>query len=222
MGLTDSLEALVAEHDRIGSSLRSRLGPGRPAADVEAALREVGLTSSDEIVELFGWHEIRDEPSDRSRIEWFWPASPLRLDEAVRQYRMVCSIGEGALSLAQFDEAVRTHDPRGSFTGFWREDWLPLLYGGEHYAGECGIGAGSERPPVSPMWRVEFHPGDDFPTRKLEPSLTAFVDRVVELFRLGGYEWNAEYQSIEPISGVFERVGIDKNVRPWPGLPPPP
>jgi hypothetical protein len=221
VGLTESLEALVAEHDRIGSPLRSRLGPGRPAADVEAALRGVGLAPTDEIVELFGWHEIRDVPGDSSRIVWFWPASPLRLDEAVRQYRMFCSIGEGALSLAQFDEVVRTHDPRSSFTGFWRADWLPLLYASEHYAGECGIGARPERRLASPMWRVLFDPDNDFPTRKLEPSLTAFIDRIVELFRLGGYEWNAQYQSIEPLSGVFELEGLGKNARPWPGLPPP-
>jgi hypothetical protein len=63
--------------------------------------------------------------------------------------------------------------------------------------------------------------GNDFPTRKLEPSLTAFIDRIVELFRLGGYEWNAQYQSIEPLSGVFELEGLGKNARPWPGLPPP-
>jgi len=220
VGLTESLEALVAEHDRIGSPLRSRLGPGRSAADVTAALARVGLTPSDEVVELYGWHEIRDAPTDRSRIDWFWPAAPLTLDEVVDGYRMSCSIGDGALTLAQFDDLVRApRHPDESFTGFWREDWLELFYGGEVYAAECGVGTGIDRRSVSPMWRVNFHPDTGFPTMQVAPSLTAFIDRVVEMFRLGGYEWNTEYQSLEPITEVFERAGLDYNARPWPSLP---
>jgi hypothetical protein len=218
MGLTELLEALVVEHDRIGSPLRSRLGPGRTAADVEAALGAVGLTPSDEIVEFFGWHEIRDEPGDLSRLDWFWSAAPFRLEEAIRHYGINCSIGEGALTLAQFDELVRApRHPDDTFTGFWREDWLPLFYGYEYYAAVCGIAPGSERRAASPMWRVLFHP--DVPTMQLETSLTAFIDRVIEMFRLGAYEWNAEYQSVEPITAVFERAGLDYNARPWPSLP---
>jgi hypothetical protein len=129
MTLTESLEALVVEHDRIGSPLRSRLGPGVPRARVEAALQGFGLSAPEELIELFGWHEIRDEPGDRSRVEWFWPAAPLTLDEAVRTYRDVIRVGEGALTRAEFVELVRTHDPRDSLTGFWREDWFPILYG---------------------------------------------------------------------------------------------
>jgi hypothetical protein len=215
MRLTDSLEALVVEHDRIGSPLRSRLEPGRTTADVEGALGAVGLAPSDEIIEFFGWHEIRDEPGDRSRLDWFWPAAPYRLEEAIQHYGLNCSIGDGALTLAQFDELARApRHPDDTFTGFWREDWLPLFYGGEDYAAVCGM-ASAERPVASPMWRVLFHP--DAPTMQLETSLTAFIDRVIEMFRLGAYEWNAEYQSVEPITAVFEGAGLDYNARPWPG-----
>jgi hypothetical protein len=51
---------------------------------------------------------------------------------------------------------------------------------------------------------------------QLAPSLTAFVTRVIELFRLGGYVWNEEYRSLETIDEVFEREGLGYDARPWP------
>jgi cell wall assembly regulator SMI1 len=216
--LTESLNELVDEHDRIGSPLRSRLGPGLPRGKVEAALHDLGLAAPDEVLELYAWHEIRDAPSDRSRVEWFWPAAPLRLEEAIRTYREVIQVGEGALSRAQFDELVRTRDPRDSFTGFWRTDWFPILYASpENYAVECG--PGSEGATEAPVWRASWHPDTGFPNMQLAPSLTAFVTRVVELFRLGGYEWNEEYQAVSTIDEVFERQGLGSDVRPWPSMP---
>ena len=217
MALVESLEALVAEHDRIGSPLRSRLGAGVAAPTVGSTLSSLGLTATQEVTDLFGWHEIRDEADDKARIEWFWPAAPLRLDEAVRTYREMITIGDGALTRAEFDELVRTHDPRSSFTGFWREDWLPILYGHETYAVECPRAA--EPNATSGVWRVMFHPDDGFPTTRLAGSLVAFVDRVVELFRLGGYVWNEQYGSVEPVDAIFEREGLGYDTRPWPSLP---
>lgn len=216
MTLTEALDALVVEHDRIGSPLRSRLGPGVPRAKVEEALLGLGLSAPEELIELFAWHEIRDEPDDRSRIEWFWPAAPLTLDESVRTYRQVIRVGTGALTRAEFDELVRTVDPRDSFTGFWRDDWLPFLYGSpEEYALECGSSGGE-----AAVWRVSWHPDTGFPTMQLAPSLTAFVARVVELFRLGGYAWSAEYSSLVTVDEVFAREGLGYDVRPWPSAPP--
>jgi hypothetical protein len=65
------------------------------------------------------------------------------------------------------------------------------------------------------MW----HPDAGFPTMQLARSLTAFVDRVVELFRLGGYVWNDEYGALETVDAVFEREGLGYDVRPWPSTP---
>ncbi len=218
MTLAEALDQLVVEHDRIGSPLRSRLGPGVPRSKVEAALGGLGLSAPGELVELFAWHEIRDDPGDRSRIEWFWPAAPLRLDEAVRTYREVIQVGEGALTRAAFDELVRSFDPRDSFNGFWRDDWFPILYASpEEYAIECGPDAGGAA--EAAVWRVTWHPDAGFPTMQLAPSLTAFVTRVVELFRLGGYVWNEEYRSLETIDEVFEREGLGYDARPWPSAP---
>jgi hypothetical protein len=214
VSLTDSLETLVAEHDRIGSTLRSRLGPGVAAATVQSTLRELGLVATDELVELFGWHEIVDAPEDQARIEWCWSAAPFRLEEAARDYRSSMEIG--GLTKAEVEELARDMHPASSFTGFWRADWLPILYGSpETYAIECGPEAG--RGPGA-VWRVNWHPDSGFPTMQVAESLTAFVDRIVELFRLGGYEWNEHYRSVEPVHGVFERLGLGDD-RPWPSTP---
>lgn len=214
MTLTAVLDAMLVEHDRIGSPLRSRLGPGLPRADVVTALRPLGLTPPDELIELFAWHEIRDEPGDPSRVEWFWCGSPYRLDEAVRGYRQ--SIEIGGVTPAELEEHVRRMTPASSFTGFWRTDWFPILAGEpETYAIECGpataAGAG--------IWRANWHPDDSFPTMRVAPSLTAAVERVVELFRLGAYAWNVEYGSVWPVDEVFEREALDQSLRPWPSLP---
>jgi hypothetical protein len=216
--LSALLDELVVEHDRIGSPLRARLGPGRSRAEIEAALQGLGLAAPHEVVELFAWREIRDAPGDQSRVEWFWPAAPLRLDEALRSYRDMIQAGDGALTRAEVDELVRTFDPRNTFTGFWRDDWFPILYGTpEQYAVECGTAAGGEA--ASPVWRVNWHPDTGFPTMQLAPSLTAFVARVVELFRLGAYAWSEQYQSVTTIDEVFERLGLGYDVRPWPSAP---
>ena len=218
MALADVLDELVVEHDRIGSPFRSRLGPGLPRSTIEATLQGLGLSAPDEVVELFAWHEIRDAEGDRSRVEWFWPAAPLRLDEAVKTYRQVIKVGEGALTRAGFDELVRTIDPADSFTGFWRDDWFPILYGTpEEYAVECG--PNPDPPAQAAVWRVCWHPDTGFPTMQLAPSLTAFVSRVVELFRLGAYVWNTEYDSLDTVEAVFNREGLGYDVRPWPSAP---
>jgi hypothetical protein len=214
VSLTEALEAMVAEHDRIGSPLRSRLGPGLPRENVEAALAELGLTAPEELVELYGWHEITDAPDDRTRVEWFWSGEPYRLDEAVADYRR--SIEMGGVTPAELDEHVRRMTPASSFTGFWRTDWFPILSGEpETYAIECGRAARSS----AAVWRANWHPDDRFPTMRVASSLTAAVERIVELLRAGAYAWDVEHGSLQPVDEVFEQGGLDDNARPWPSLP---
>jgi len=76
MNLVDALEALVEEHDRIGSPLRDRLAPGTPRVDIESTIRGLGLSAPSELVDLFASHDVRDDPGDDARITWFWPAAP--------------------------------------------------------------------------------------------------------------------------------------------------
>ena len=72
MTLTDSLEALLVEHDRIGSPLRSELKPGPDAETVRRAIAATGLSPHSELVELFSWRDVAG--SDRTTL--FWPAAP--------------------------------------------------------------------------------------------------------------------------------------------------
>lgn len=214
MTLTESLNALVSEHDRIGSPLRSRLRPGRTPAEVEKTLAGLGLQPPDEVVELFGWHEIHDPPGADARVSWFWPGTPYRLDEVVRAYRQFVDIG--GVTPDALAEFVRDPSPASTFTGFWRTDWLPILYGEEDYAIECGDGPRA----TGAVWRVNWHPDPQFETARLAVSLTLFVERIVELFRLGAYEWSDQHQAVMPIETVFAREGLGDTVRPWPSVPP--
>jgi hypothetical protein len=214
--VTEALEAMVAEHDRIGSPLRSRLGPGLPRARVEAALAPLGLTAPEELIELHAWHEIVDAPGDQSRVDWFWSGAPDRLDEAVREYRQ--SIEIGGVTPAELEEHVRRMTAASTFTGFWRTDWFPILYGSpETYAIECPP-AGEPRA-AGAIWRANWHPDDRFPTMRVAPSLTAALEGIVELLRLGAYAWDAEHGSLVPVDAVFERAGLADGLRPWPSLP---
>jgi hypothetical protein len=210
MSLIDSLEALVEEHDRIGSPLRNRLAPGVPRDRMESALMALGLTPAEELIELFAWHEVRDDPGDKWRVTWFWPASPLRLDEAVDEYRH--AMGIGGVTPAELELHLAAAGPGSTLTGFWRSDWFPILEGGEG-AVQCGING--QAVDGSPVWRQNWHPNETFQAAQLAPTLTDFVDRIVELFRAGAYQWDAEYQAITTVDAVFDRLGLAATGRPW-------
>ena len=211
MSLTDSLEAMVVEHDRIGSPLRERLAPGVPRDRVESAVRALGLSPPGELIELFAWHEVGDDPGDKGRVTWFWPASPFRLDEAVDEYRHAMTIG--GVTPAELELHIAAARPGSTLTGFWRSDWFPILDGGEG-AVQCGIDG--ETPEGSPVWRQNWHPNEDFQAAQLAATLTEFVDRIVELFRAGAYRWDAESQAILTVDDVFDRLGLRATYRPWP------
>ena len=213
MALAGSLDALVIEHDFIGSPLRDHLVPGRSPAEVEAALTGLGLVPPSELIDLFTWHDIEDGPDDPARVDWFWPAAPLRLEEAVRDYRKAMEIG-GATA-ADVEAAERTRDPVVStMTGFWRNDWFPILGGGDTYAIECRLDG--ERDARGAIWRVNWHPDPDFQTVQVGDSLTDVVDDVVELFRAGAYAWDPDHRAVVTVDEVFVRLGLGRLYRPWP------
>jgi hypothetical protein len=213
LSLIESLEALLEEHDRIGSPLRDRLAQGKPPGEVEAAIRGLGLTPPIELVDLFAWREIQDAPGDEARITWLWPASPLRFEEAIGAYRQ--SMDVGGITTDELQQQLETIAGEATLTGFWRSDWFPILYGSpETYAVACRPGGAVTA--EGPVWRVKWQPDPGFQSAEVAPSLTAFVDRVVELFRAGAYEWSAEYWAIMTVDEVFDRRGLGENGRPWP------
>ena len=213
MSLIESLEALVVEHDRIGSPFRDRLAPGVPRDRIVTAVRDLGLSPPNELVDLLTWHAIRDDPADESRVTWFWPASSYRFDEAVDAYRL--SMGIGGVTPTELERHVAAAGPGSTLSGFWRSDWFPILYASpEDYAVECSI---DDHPiAASPVWRTNWHPDESFQTAQMAPTLTAFVDRIIELFREGAYQWDSEHQAIETVDAVFDRLGLGTTGRPWP------
>jgi hypothetical protein len=80
MSLTDSLDALLAEHDRIGSPLRDQLIGGPPRSRVEEVVRGVGLEPPADLIDFFSWRAVGDDRGGTARVDWFWPAAPHRLD----------------------------------------------------------------------------------------------------------------------------------------------
>jgi hypothetical protein len=212
MNLTDSLDALLAEHDRIGSRLRDDLVAGLPREQVDATIRELGLTPPTELLDFFAWHDIRKESRTKPGIDWFWPVDAYRLPEATDYYRKALQIG--GVTPAELEEtSLVGKNPAATDTGYWRTDWFPVLGGVEQYAVVCGLDG--NRTASGPVWRVNWHPDSDFQTRQVAASLTEFIDRAVAVFRAGGYEWSEQYRSVIANDDVFGELGLDQS-RPWP------
>ena len=209
--LTDSLDALIIEHDRIGSPLRNELRRGLSRPQIEEAVRGLGLAPTDELIDVFAWHDLEALPGSPGRIDWFWPAGALRLAEAVKEYRLGIEIG-GASPAEVGDSLGPEQPPTATFTGFWRTDWFPILDGSpEKYAIECPGGGGST---PGAVWRVCWHPDSEFQTARVAANLTEFIDRVVDLFRAGAYRWDPDYQAVVTVDAVFERRGLAATMRP--------
>jgi hypothetical protein len=207
--LADSLEALIVEHDRIGSPLREELHPGIPGPQIDEAVRGVGLAPTGELIDFFAWHDLEARPGSPGRIDWFWPAGGLRLTEALDAYRQ--SIRIGGVSAAEVGDSLGPEQPpAATFTGFWRTDWFPVL-GQEPYAIECPGGGGSS---PGALWRVNWHPDSNFQTVRIAANLTEYIDRVVDLFRAGAYRWDPDFEAIVTVDEVFERRGLAATMRP--------
>ena len=212
MTLADSLEALLAEHDRIGSRLRDDLIGGPPIEQVDARIRSLGLTPPTELLDFFAWHDIREESRTEPGLDWIWPVEAYRLPEAMDYYRKALDIG--GVSPAEVEEMYRIpQPPSATNTGYWRTDWFPVFGGVEQYAVACALDG--DRAAAGPVWRVSWHPDPEFQTMQVATSLTAFIDRGVEVFRAGGYEWSEQSRSVIPDDDVFRELGLDQN-RPWP------
>ena len=212
MTLTDSLEALLAEHDRIGSRLRDDLVAGPPREHVDATISALGLTPPTELLDFFAWRDIRKESRTKPGIDWFWPVDAYRLPEATDYYGK--ALDSGGVTPSELEKAYRLpQPPTATNTGFWRTDWFPILGGVEQYAVECRLDG--DQAASGPVWRVNWHPDSDFQTRQVAAGLTEFIDRAVEVFRAGGYEWSEQQRTVIANDDVFRELGLDQS-RPWP------
>ena len=122
------------------------------------------------------------------------------------------AVDEGGVSKDEVGQMLADGLPPGStFTGFWRDDWFPWLSGDpEEYAIACDGDPGDG----APVWRVNWHPDAGFETAEVAPSVHAFVDRVVDLFRASAYAWDPKYSAVVPVEAVFERLGLGLHLRP--------
>ena len=208
MGITGLLDALVTEHDRIGSSLRRELGPGLPPERVEAVVRDLGLIPPASLIELHSWHQVHLDPG-APNTTWFWPADPLTLDEAVAQYRQWIEIG--GIAPAAIEAILARPLPVGATnTGYWRTDWFPILAASPGYAIECSREGAED----APIWRVNWHPVSGDETMQVASSLEWFIGAIVDLFRAGAYRWDPQHHAVVTVDAVFEERGLGEYFQP--------
>jgi hypothetical protein len=194
--LVDALEALLAEHRRIGSPLPRYLRPGAPAAEVRRTIEAaVGSDPPDDLVELFAWHDGTDHDAWRRDdvaagfARLFGDTYFAPLDDAV---------ASRAESL-EIEATVARHADPGSTIPIWRTPWFPAFsQGWEDYAVDCGD-AGRGRV-YAPSWQPppDVGPGPRF------RDLRHLVDSVVRRFRAGAYAWDPAARFLEERIVVLE------------------
>jgi hypothetical protein len=190
--LEGRLESLTGELGKLGSPINRYLRPGRPEADVRAALEALGLTPPAELVQWYGWHDGIDYATaakvegEGSSIEVFFSLTPLSLDEAVGLCR---ERRTGIRELFGVDPPGPEADP------YWRDPWFPILEGGDSlFAVDCTGDAPRE---TAPIWRVFSHPGP-FETGIVADSLSALVERMATEVRAGSLWWDEDSRSLQP------------------------
>lgn len=186
------LEELVGELGTLGSPIGRYLQPGRPEADVRAALAAFDLSPPTELVDWFGWHDGIDyEAADLGEdgdepIEIFFSLTLLNLEEASRLCRE---------RRAGVREAFGVDRPGPEADPFWRDPWFPVIAGGDSlFAVACDAAATRESAPV---WRVYSHPGP-FETGQVADSLADLVGRMATEVRAGSVWWDEGSRSIQP------------------------
>jgi hypothetical protein len=86
MALAQSLEVLIDILEDRGHSIRSRLQPGLPRVDIQAALSPLGLKPPEELIELYEWHNGVDDEITVA-IQLFGEHQFISLDYAIEEYR---------------------------------------------------------------------------------------------------------------------------------------
>ena len=151
-----ALDALVEEHDRLGSPIGDYLRPGTPPATVAAHLEGLGLTAPPDVVELYGWADGTDEAAWQAAAG---PAPFLRfvgdayfptLDDARRWCRNIRDLA-----------AIAAYDSDGALAPdeLWHPTWFPVLRQDRgEFAVACSSGAATVH---SVVW--ETGPGQTYP-----------------------------------------------------------
>jgi hypothetical protein len=195
--LTNALDALMAQHQRIGSPVPGYLRPGLPADSVrERISASVGLDASPDVIDVFAWHDgIDNEAWVRDGVgtgfaRLFGDAYFAPLDGAVREYRERIETDEVVARYSTPDSAVET----------WRRSWFPAFcQGWDTYAVECDQGRSDYGRVYDPAWDP---PTGDYPAPRFR-DLLHLVGSTIRRFEADGYWWDPAARFLEGRSEIL-------------------
>jgi hypothetical protein len=202
MTVASTLEAILAEHDRLGSPLRRYLRPGLAENDVRARLASLGLEAPPELVEWFGLADGLDDAR--------WQADA----DGAPDLALVTTVGPYSLAdaITTYSLGQRLNAETG--VPYWRADQLPVLVGLKcDYSITCARGDTS-------VWRVVLPPeSGSWVTAPVAVSLETLLERMLVALRADAYVWDAELGALEPDDEVLDGLGPHQEATPFTILP---
>jgi hypothetical protein len=183
--LGKALDALLAEHVRIGSPVREFVIAGRSFDEVRGWLIALGIEPAEDLVEFYAFQDgiassvWRREYGGRGDLYLFpWYSSP-DLHEVEQRYRIhrevsVAAYGTEPRQLAEIPEV-----------GYWAASWCPLFIGCRSFAADSRGGRSST------VWAQASQPGCG-PRAPLYPSILDMITDITDRFRQGVYTWLAD------------------------------
>ncbi|MEO8291953.1 MAG: helicase associated domain-containing protein [Actinomycetota bacterium] len=189
--ISDLLDQITAEHDRIGTPLRRYLRrPGPPTEQVRARLSALGLP--DDIVGWFAaqdgvaqdaWHRDTGGPI----LELVWGCEPIGLETALTDRR------------AALEGVTKRPDVGGS--------WIPVCRTQDiEYVAAAPDGA---------ILLVDSTPGFEG-TRQAFPGLGGMLEAMLARLRSGFYRWDASTRSMQAGSATHPQLDAETPLAPEP------
>ena len=189
--LTDALDTLMAQHQRIGSPVPGYLRPGLSADNVRKRISaSIALDASPDVVDVFAWHDgIDNEAWMRDGVgtgfaRLFGDAHFAPLDGAVREYR----------ERIEGDELTARYSDPGAAVETWRPSWFPVFsQGWDTYGVECDPRRPDHGRVYDPAWDP---PAGDYPAPRFR-DLLHLVASAIRRFEADGYWWDPAARFLE-------------------------
>jgi hypothetical protein len=196
--LTDSLEALLAEHRRIGSPVAAYLRPGQPADRVRGQIVAlVGADPPTDAVDLFAWHDgIDNERWEKDDVgtgfaRLFGDTHFAPIADAVKEYR----------ERLETDARTASYAIDGAAAPTWKPSWFPLFcQGWDTYGIECDPASPDLGRIHDPAWEPPHGVGPGARFR----DLAHLVQSVIRRVEAGGYTWDPETRFLEERAEILE------------------
>lgn len=191
--LTDALDRLAAQHDRLGTPLRRLLRPGLEPRAVAELLSAADLPVIPELIELYSWHDSLD--MSHGGPDLFGDMAVVPLDRAIELTELWREI------------SVPPADMRDVVT--WLDSWVAI--GGTEHA-ELVLDASTQ--PATVLC-VKRH--GEFTNLTLARSLPQFVEQSRDLLEADHFQWDETSMmlALSPGFGEAEQMGLAGTLPEW-------